>query len=102
MSNMVSNMSQVVNVIMSQEPSENRQQSSLGQQQAPQIQSPLSSNQPTMANGAQMLGQVENIMQQINRQEQSGLINTDDLRSAPPPPVQTFKSEITDTESNPF
>ncbi|KAH7642257.1 transcription factor hnf-4-like protein [Dermatophagoides farinae] len=102
MSNMVSNMSQVVNVIMSQEPSENRQQSSLGQQQAPQIQSPLSSNQPTMANGAQMLGQVENIMQQINRQEQSGLINTDDLRSAPPPPVQTFKSEITDTEINPF
>ncbi|XP_027194535.2 uncharacterized protein LOC113789225 [Dermatophagoides pteronyssinus] len=106
MNNMVSNMSQVVNVIMSQESSENRQQSNLAQQQATQIQSPLSSSQPTMANslanGAQMLGQVENIMQQMNRQDPSSLINTDDLLSAPSQPVQTFKSEITDNEINPF
>lgn len=79
--NIVPSMSQVVNVIMSQDPSENRQQLAnanvVGQGSIP------------MPNGGPMLGPLENLMSAANR--------ANELR----PPV-TFKSEIMDTEVNPF
>ena len=99
MSHMPANMSQVVNVIMSQDQGGERQSGGMtvGQQQAPQSDSLASDLRASnLANGATLLGQVESLMQSAS----ASLASPDSLQ--PPGTVVTFKREIMDTEVNKF